>query len=48
MRKDVQNFFDKNGVKVELKGYRELKTSDAYHMIGNIYINGKKSHCLRR
>jgi len=40
---EVLEILKENDIKVELKNYRELQTHNGYHMIGDIYVNGKKA-----
>ncbi|WP_152633146.1 hypothetical protein [Aliarcobacter butzleri] len=43
MRKDIKDFLKSKEVTVELKGYKEMPSSDGYHMRGTLYVNGKKA-----
>jgi len=43
MNSQIKDILSKNNVSVELKGYKEMPSSDGYHMRGNLYVNGKKS-----
>ena len=43
MRNDVLALLNRNGVTVELKGYKEMSSTDGYHMQGSLYVNGKKA-----
>jgi hypothetical protein len=43
MRKDITLVLEENNVKVQLKAYKEIPTDDGYHMVGNLYVNGKKA-----
>ena len=43
MRKDILDVLSSNGVSIELKGYKEMASTDGYHMRGTLYVNGKKA-----
>ena len=43
MREDVKMFLKEHHIKVELKAYKEMQTSNGYHMIGKLYINNKQA-----